>query len=517
MGRRAALAAAAVSIMFVTGVASGASSWGSAPVNVTPPSISGTSEVGMTLTARYGKWRGKNLKYAYSWLRCDSTGRSCGALGVSQSTYVLVSSDAGSTMRVAVTASSPYGSTVATSAATSPVLTKTPPTTVATMPANTTLPTISGSPQQGQTLTATTGSWGGSTPLNYAYQWQRCDSSGASCTPLSNTGTTDVLSSADVGSTIRVSVTADNTAGSATATSAPTAAVAALPVSAPAPAPAPAPGSTVFCFGDPAFSTGGFSGNYTSNGWGRQYPYLHPERVSYDDSVSVMQSLGCHTIKAELRSGDLDTKGGTVNLRAQAYKDPSPTLYDTMGTNPGQTTWYGFAFSTNTGYVPQSDPNSPNWNVVFSWHGTVSGGGNPASIEIATKAVSTTACGSSTTYVPWTDGKPHLMLEVNGGDPARWPTGGATCLRFSGPVFVPGSVYRVQEKVTWSDNYQGAVEWWVNGVKYADVTGVCTLQLGGNVYPLFENYRPFAVTFPTADIYYGGMIKGSSQAEVTVP
>ena len=468
----------------------------------------------MTLTARYGKWRGKNLQYAYAWLRCDSTGGNCSALGVAQSTYALVSSDAGATIRVAVTASNLAGSTIATTAATAPISpAPTPPApTPVTVPANTAPPAISGSAQQGQTLTAAAGSWNGSTPLNYAYQWQRCDSTGASCAPLAATGTTDVLAPADVGSTIRVSVTAANSAGSTTATSAPTAAVAALPVS----APTPPPGGSVFCFGDPTFSTLGFLGNYTQNSWGRQFPFAHPERVSYDDSVGVMQSLGCHTIKAELRSGDLDTKGGTVNLRAQAYKDPSPTLYDTMGTNPGQTTWYGFAFSTNAGYVPQSDPNSPNWNVVFSWHSTLEGAGNPASMEVATKAISTVACNNSTTYVPWSDGKPRLMLEVNGGDPARWPLGGATCLRFPGPVFVPGHLYRVQEKVTWSDNYQGAVEWWVDGAKYADVTGVCTLQLGGNVYPLFENYRPFATTFPTADIYYGGLIKGPTKAAVKV-
>ena len=514
MGRRAALAAAAVTIMFATSAASGAP-WLGPPVNLTLPSISGTPQVGSMLTARYGKWRGKNMSYAYTWLRCDSTGGNCSAFGATQSTYVLVPNDAGATMRVAVTASNQYGSTLATTPATAviaPEPTSTPPTPTPTAPANTAAPTISGSAQQGQTLTATTGSWGGSTPLNYAYQWQRCDSSGGSCAPLAVTGTTDVLASADVGSTIRVSVTASNTAGTATATSAPTAPVAALPASAPTPAPAP---GTVFCFGDPAY---GFQGNYTSNGWGRQYPFNHPERVSYDDSVSVMQSVGCHTIRAELRSGDLDTKGGTVNLRAQTYKDPSQTLYDTMGTNRGQTNWYGFAFSTNAGYVPQSDPNNPNWNAIYTWHSTGEGAGNPITLGVATKGYSGTDCSApGFSYVPFSDGKPHLMLEVNGGDPAKWPTGGATCLRFPGPVFVPGYLYRVQEKVTWSDNYQGAVEWWVDGVKYADVTGVCTLQLSNNVYPLFENYRPFATTFPTADVYYGGLIKGSSQAAVTVP
>jgi hypothetical protein len=276
-------------------------------------------------------------------------------------------------------------------------------------------------------------------------------------------------------------------------------------------------GRALFCFGDPSFSTSGFLGNYTRNGWGRQYPYAHPERVSYHDSVRVMQSVGCHTIKAELRSGDLDTKGGTANLRAQTYKDPSQVLSDTMGTNRGQTTWYGFAFSTNAGYVPQSDRNFPNWNFVFSWHDTAEGGGNPASIEVATRRASTVACNASTRYRRWADGKPRLILEVNGGDPTRWPIGGATCLRFPGPVFAPGHLYRVQEKVRWSDNYHGAVQWWVDGVKYADVTGVCTLHRGSDVYPDFENYRPYAKSFPTADVYYGGLIKGPTRAAVKVP
>jgi hypothetical protein len=46
-------------------------------------------------------------------------------------------------------------------------------TSVATAPTNSGLPTISGTPAQGQTLTASTGSWSGS-PTSYAYRWQRC-------------------------------------------------------------------------------------------------------------------------------------------------------------------------------------------------------------------------------------------------------------------------------------------------------------------------------------------------------
>jgi hypothetical protein len=92
-------------------------------------------------------------------------------------------------------------------------------------PRSTALPTISGSPVVGQTLTATTGTWSQS-PTSFAYQWQRCDTAGATCASIAGaTGQTYVV--AEAGSTIRVSVTARNAAGAATAVSAATAVVSA--------------------------------------------------------------------------------------------------------------------------------------------------------------------------------------------------------------------------------------------------------------------------------------------------
>jgi hypothetical protein len=90
-------------------------------------------------------------------------------------------------------------------------------------PASTAAPAISGTMTVGQTLTASTGSWSGTTPMTYGYQWIRCDSTGGGCTGLSGaTSISYLLASADAGSTLRVSVTASNTAGSASSQSAST-------------------------------------------------------------------------------------------------------------------------------------------------------------------------------------------------------------------------------------------------------------------------------------------------------
>jgi hypothetical protein len=81
-------------------------------------------------------------------------------------------------------------------------------------------PSIAGTPLQGNTLTGSRGSWSGTAPLTYAYQWLRCDESGADCSAISGATTLSYrLVSADLGSTIRFRVTASNADGSKTADS----------------------------------------------------------------------------------------------------------------------------------------------------------------------------------------------------------------------------------------------------------------------------------------------------------
>jgi hypothetical protein len=102
----------------LTGVVSAAS----LPKDTVLPVISGSMQIGATLTATKGTWSGTVTGYAYAWERCDSKGENCATINAATSaTYKLTTGDAGSTLRVVVTASNDAGSTAATSAPTAVV------------------------------------------------------------------------------------------------------------------------------------------------------------------------------------------------------------------------------------------------------------------------------------------------------------------------------------------------------------------------------------------------------------
>jgi hypothetical protein len=97
-------------------------------------------------------------------------------------------------------------------------------------PTNQSPPTITGTTNVGSTLTASSGSWNGTTPITYTYQFRRCAPSGASCSNIGGGGrSTYVLRTSDEGKTIRVRVTAKNGDGSAQAESDPTDVIKAAP------------------------------------------------------------------------------------------------------------------------------------------------------------------------------------------------------------------------------------------------------------------------------------------------
>jgi 5-hydroxyisourate hydrolase-like protein (transthyretin family) len=129
-----------------------------AVVNDVLPSISGTRQVGSTLTAFEGSWQpATGVTFEYQWL-ADGV-EVPGAVGTS---YALTSADLGRRLAVRVTASRPgYVSGSATSAQTSSI-------GVGTF--TTTTPTVTGLVKVGELVTANPGTWSPA-PDSYSYMW----------------------------------------------------------------------------------------------------------------------------------------------------------------------------------------------------------------------------------------------------------------------------------------------------------------------------------------------------------
>jgi hypothetical protein len=108
-------------------------------------------------------------------------------------------------------------------------------------PMNVSPPTIAGDARVGQQLQGTTGEWDGTEPIEYAFQWSRCDSDLSSCTDVAGaTSATYVPGPADVGQRLRLRVTAMTTqfpyAYDDSAESTPTGVVPPVPAGPPSPA-----------------------------------------------------------------------------------------------------------------------------------------------------------------------------------------------------------------------------------------------------------------------------------------
>ncbi|HWY90270.1 MAG TPA: hypothetical protein VNY31_06315, partial [Solirubrobacteraceae bacterium] len=212
-----------------------------APTNTEMPAITGNTMEGQVAHASNGAWTGSPTSYSYQWRDCSSSGRRCTSIdGATTPDYTLAASDVNHTMRVTVTATNSGGSSSMSSPATTAVVASPP-----SAPANVAAPTVSGTATEGETLTATSGSWTGS-PSSYAYQWQDCDTAGENCAGINGaTSTSHTLTAGDVEHTLRVVVTATNAGGSTPAISAATATVASAPPPPPPPPPPPAPTNTV--------------------------------------------------------------------------------------------------------------------------------------------------------------------------------------------------------------------------------------------------------------------------------
>ena len=180
-----------------------------APRGAGAPVLSGGSAVGSSLSCSQGTWAGdvpsaffyqSPTSISYQW--------TLGGLDISGATamsYIAITPGA---YACRVTASNEAGSASQTSA---------PFTVVAAPPANTAVPSLAGRLTVGQVLSAVPGDWTGTTPLTYAYQWQRCT---PACSDIAAAISSSYrLAAADLGARLRVLVTATNSLGRGQATS----------------------------------------------------------------------------------------------------------------------------------------------------------------------------------------------------------------------------------------------------------------------------------------------------------
>lgn len=196
------------------------------PVNTGEPLISGSPVVGQRLSAAAGTWTGAQpISFAFQWVRCGPAGglpdaSNCAIIpGATANTYVLTQQDSGIRIRVKVTATNSGGSTTVASDPTAAI--------GGQAPVNTRRPSVTGSWVEGQTVTVNPGTWTGSAPIAFTYQWLRCNAQGGSCAGIPGARTTQYrLIAGDVGAKLRVDVAARNPSGSTTVRSTESATVA---------------------------------------------------------------------------------------------------------------------------------------------------------------------------------------------------------------------------------------------------------------------------------------------------
>ena len=158
----------------VTGVASGSGS-AAVPIELSPPAITGSAEIGLTLTASPGAWSPEPDSLSIQWEDCPDHApsppfdypeqRACVAIsGATGDTYTVTSADAGTAIAVYVTWTSGGSTGGDVSEATLVV-----PSIEPLVPSSLAAPQVA----VGNPYTVVPGTWTGN-PTSYSYQWLDC-------------------------------------------------------------------------------------------------------------------------------------------------------------------------------------------------------------------------------------------------------------------------------------------------------------------------------------------------------
>jgi hypothetical protein len=207
----------------------------------------------------------------------------------------------------------------------------------AVAPNNTAPPTISGKAQVGELLKADNGTWTGTQPITFTYQWRICDNNGGACHDIAGaTGNEYTLKAADQGNTIRVQVTGKNADGTDTATSVPSALIAA----------ASATGGTTTTSGN---------ANTSANGC--------PKAAAGASSVSVSDV----SPPARLQIDQMQANPGVITLGTHSFTVRFH-VSDTCGTPVKGAQVYATGVPYNMISIPQQQQTDDSGNVTLQFN-----------------------------------------------------------------------------------------------------------------------------------------------------
>lgn len=186
-----------------------------APAIVAPPSISGTPQVGQTLTATAAEWKSATpVTVERRWMYSSDGGTTWTQIsGATALTYQVASGQSGQAVRYEERATNSVGASSWVASASTGTIAAAGTTLAA--PTRTSAPTISGTMRAGETLTLTPGVYAGNpTPVS-TWRWHSSPPPGGSGNTITHQtdGLTFVLTSAHEGRQIRVIDMARNSQG----------------------------------------------------------------------------------------------------------------------------------------------------------------------------------------------------------------------------------------------------------------------------------------------------------------
>ncbi len=140
------------------------------PINVTAVTISGAAQEGQTLTADASS-NDSGATFHYQWESSSNNFQTFTTIGTDSATYVVQESDEGNAIRVVASSADPENNVTSSLASTATALVLDAAPTITT-------PVISGTAQEGDTLTAAASA--GQSDNSVSYQWLENDGSGGS-------------------------------------------------------------------------------------------------------------------------------------------------------------------------------------------------------------------------------------------------------------------------------------------------------------------------------------------------